>query len=527
MPEPATATAPVQDLDATIQAILSSGQVDAAEMMLRSVIARERNDAAGFEQFYYCIYGRDCPRFALDEWIPKLYQAREAGKGLMLEAWRGSTKSTIMQAFCWYQLGHNPTGSGVLVGASDDAATKMAALMATVIEFNDGWKACFPNVQPDKDRGWGASGYFVKDAKMPYTEFTKKTLQDHGRDPSFVGAGITSSDIVGKHPSVFLLLDDIHDENNTRSEREMDGVKSSLTANLLPTMSRPGEKPFIAVAYTPWKDNDAYAFLKNTELLDQVRTPVVRDGVYAWPQAFGEAVVEKWRRALGALEFARMFLCDLAAAQGVNLKREWLHYYPQERINPSWPVYFGIDFASTADRLKDGKTDYFCLAVVRAIPMGGLVVVDGVRDRMPTGEAFEKVKAWAAMYPGLRTIAVEKWGKGEEFFNLLRGSTSLPIIPMPIKGTAAKSKGQRFEKELAPMFEYSRVWLTDADNAFVKAFVDEWVGWPNAPHDDTLDSVYWACMVGAGHLMPEQEMAELPMTRQTRRENPFNSFGRH
>lgn len=515
-----------QELDEAVKAIMESGMVDVVEMQLRSVIARDRNDAAGFEQFYYCVYGRDCPAFALKEWIPRLYEAHAKGEGLMLEAWRGSTKSTIMQAFCWFQFGHKPHGSGLLVGASDDAATKMAALMAAVIEFNDGWKACFPHVVPDKERGWGASGYFVKDTRERYDAFGKKAMQDHGRDPGFVGAGITSSDIVGKHPSVFLLLDDIHDENNTRSEREMDGVKSSLTANLLPTMSRPGEKPFIAVAYTPWKANDAYAFLKNTGLLQQVRTPVVRDGVYTWPDAFGEEVVEKWRRALGSLEFARMYLCDLTAAQGVTLKREWLHYYPQERINPSWPVFFGVDFASTTDKLKNGKTDYFCLAVVRVIPMGGVVLIDGIRDKLPTGEAFERVKAMAAMYPGLRTIAVEKWGKGEEFFNLLRGSTSLPVIPMPIKGTAAKSKGQRFEKEMAPMFEYSRVWLSDADNAFVRAFVGEWVGWPNGEHDDTLDAVYWACMASAGHLMPEQEMADLPGLERRRRENPFNAFGR-
>ena len=68
----------------------------------------------------------------------------------------------------------------------------------------------------------------------------------------------------------------------------------------------------------------------------------------------------------------------------------------------------------------------------------------------------------------------------------------------------------------------SRAWIVDVKNDFLKAFMDEWIGWDGQKsktgHDDTLDAVYWTCMTGRGHLMPTPK----GITPKTKRENVWD-----
>jgi phage terminase large subunit-like protein len=221
-----------------------------------------------------------------------------------------------------------------------------------------------------------------------------------------------------------------------------------------------------------------------------------------------------------------MFLLDLEAANGVNLKGDWLHEYPASEINPSRPVIFGIDYASTADKARDKDRDYFTLAIGRAIPGGGLVLVDGVRARVSKGEALDTTIGYWAVYPTLKRIGVEKIGKGEEFYNdllLLRDLNGKVPPLMPITH-GRRSKGERFENWLAPRFQAARVWISDAATPFLREFRNEWLTWPNATHDDCLDGVYMMAAAGEG-FMPGK--AERTITGEKKKaENPLFAFGR-
>ena len=45
-----------------------------------------------------------------------------------------------------------------------------------------------------------------------------------------------------------------------------------------------------------------------------------------------------------------------------------------------------------------------------------------------------------------------------------------------------------FEEHLAPRFKMGRIWIIDTPTPYITQFVDEWVGYDSAPHDDTLDA---------------------------------------
>jgi hypothetical protein len=202
-----------------------------------------------------------------------------------------------------------------------------------------------------------------------------------------------------------------------------------------------------------------------------------------------------------------MYLCDLQSVQGKVLKEEWLHEFPVEKLLPTFPIYFGIDFASTEDKLKEKERDYFALAVLAALPWGGSVVIDGFREHLGFFEAVERVKLFATRYPTLVTVGVEKWGAGEKFKEALLYNSTLPVVPFPFEGSPVHSKGQRYQNELAPMFVDGRLWMPDVKRPFHEQFKQEWITWDGGKtitgHDDCLDAVYVACGVAQAHLMPK------------------------
>jgi hypothetical protein len=480
--------------------------------------------AEGFAHFYWCGTKHELPPYTRDVWVPELVEAKNNGTGVLLEGFRGATKSTIIFWWVLYVTGKRPVGSTVLVRINDAAAAETGNAMAEVIEKSVAWKLCFPNVVPDPGRRWSTEGWFIKDTTVDYATWVQQTISDHLGEPSLLTAGITSGVHIGKHPSNGWYFDDFHDEQNTRSQREMKSIVDTIEKNIIPTWTRPEGHPTLAGACTFWNDKDGYHSLLATGLFKHVKTPIyyldpTSDIIYpgitnngahirlAWPEAFPVEKIVKIERQ-NPVWFPVMYLCDLGSLKGTVLKHEWLHEYPSDKIGDNWPVYFGVDFASSDDKLSEDERDYFALAIGKAIPGGGVVLVDGLRGKWPSGESMGHLQAFAMKYPALSVVGIEKWGKGETFKDMLLYNTKLPILPCPLKGTPTKSKGQRYQAEggLAPMFTDGRMWITDEPNEFIDAFVDEWVGWDGdrskTGNDDCLDGVYWMAYVASGHLTP-------------------------
>ncbi|HRN50180.1 MAG TPA: hypothetical protein PLC52_04785 [Anaerolineales bacterium] len=474
-----------------------------------------QDSPTGFARFYKQLYQRPLPKHAMRDWIEPLYAARAANKGLVVTAFRGSSKTTTLStAFTAFRIGLQPHRSHLIIQAGDRAASDTAAQVGELIEHNAGWQQAFPAVRPDRKVSWGADGYEVNNTAAPsYAEWRAICAREKGKDPTLLGLGYKSRAVIGKHPTGLLLLDDIHDENNTRSARELEMVIKILTGTILPTAT---PETWQLVVGTPWRDNDALAYLAATGRFHSASTPIWRNGRSQWASKFPAAAIRKLRQLSGEAEFARMYLLDLKAAQGLHLRPEWLQPYPHEKLHINWPVVMGVDYASTADELDGRKRDYFAVAIGRVLPGGGIVLVDGFRAHVSQGEAEQQLRALAAHYPSTQMIGVEAVGKGEEFYHLMLRSSNLPLLPLHPGG---KSKGRRFEAGMAPLFQSGRARVADVETPFLRSFREEWLRWPQGEHDDTLDAVAWMLHVGSGHLASE------PIGR-VLHTNPFRSLAR-
>lgn len=505
--------------------------------------------ADGYKMHYYGAFTHQLPSFAWD-WIQEFFEYWNKGvRRFGFKAHRGATKSTIWTiGFSSYILSKFPSDGILIVQKNDTAGGKTSAAIADIIENNAGWKTMHPYLIPDRTKRWAFEGYEIMDTRLPYEEW-RQTVQDkRPKDNSFVGYGWANGSIVGMHPN-WLFIDDILDEENTGSNRELNGVLKTLKGNILQTLNRPPDwdnekawdEPVCIVSYTPWYENDCYAYLEATGLYHVMETPLIKEvepdtkGAFPWRQKYWLSawdvknpvkMVESKLAEYGEMDFARMQLLDLKKAQGLNLKREWLHEFPYERIFSTWPVYMGVDYASTADQMKTKDRDYFSISIGRVIPSGGVVLVDGYRDKISSGDAETMVKSFARTYNPVE-IGFDKSGKGEDAFNRLRAA-GLPMIECPPKGMGKRSKGERFEGQggLGSAFQFSQAWISDAETPFLKAFRDEWAGWPGGKNDDTLDSTYWMLYVAKAFLLTDGSDDEEFGQRPAKHRSAFAHMGR-
>jgi phage terminase large subunit-like protein len=329
----------------------------------------------------------------------------------------------------------------------------------------------------------------------------------------------------------------------------MNAVSSTMKGNVLQTLNRPPdwdntknyEEPCAIFSYTPWYADDFYAYIESTGLYHIMETPIAREteektkGAFEWrgkywvcawqvkdPAKLMDQKVQEW----GEMDFQRMQMLDLTKAEGINLKREWLHEFPYEKINQTWATYMGVDYASTSDQQKNKDRDYFSISIVKVIPAGGVVLVDGFRDKISSGDAEKMVKAFAKTYHPVE-IGFDKTGKGEDAFNRLLAA-GLPMIPCPPKGMGKVSKGERIEGQggLGSAFQFSQAWISDLETPFLKAFREEWAQFPTSKNDDTLDSTYWALFVAKAFLLVDGSSEEKLGQKHEHKKSAFATLGK-
>lgn len=499
----------------------------AIKRTILAALAAKSDSVASFKAFYEVVHATPLPRHSL-KWIRAIYAAKDnvvkEKEGVIIRAFRGSGKTTTL-TITWaaYRIGKEPHKSNLLIQVGDDIAADNSNKIADIIMNNPGWKMVFPHVVPDTAAGWGAGGYEVKRTDLTYPEW--RQLNAQRKDPTFVGVGYKSREIIGKHPTGLLLIDDIHDENNTVSEKELETTRKIVTSTIMPTRVK---GTLVVVVGTPWVDGDVLHYLEETGQFISVRTPAVTIEhdirTLAWPEVMDEQSLRAAEKISGQVEFARMYLLDLSASRNRVFR---FQSYPADKINPEWIMAAGVDYAGNmTSRLNaSGKGDYFAMCYLAKMPGHGLVVVDGVLDRPTQAEAEAHVKRPQELYRNWRGSGVESDGRGLDFIQVLRRNPGLKIIPL---GTGKRSKATRLEKEMGPWLENGTIWISDAQTPFLNELRRELNDYPLCAHDDALDAMYYAILMFPETLSIPSVADGLPQTIQKTNwlRNPFASLRR-
>jgi len=488
-------------------------------------IAASGDTQTAFEAFYEGIHGnRLLPHNVAA--AEECFRAFEDGEIFLYHAARGFRKTTtfVVTLAAW-QIGLHPEKTSLITGANDSNAVNISKNIAQIVENHPFFRLAFPHVVIDKDRGWGADGYWVRDDRLTREEWIKQ--QAKIIDPSFVGGGYRSSIINGRHPSLLLLVDDLHDIDSSSSVTEREAIKNVFLTQILKTVLREKDRLITKVVMTgvPFAKDDTYAVLKNSGGTRFVNTPVMRkapdgegvyvDGVNPKTGAVYEDIAGWWyltcpdimgakgiinARSEGKSSFWQMFMLDMESAKSLGLT---YYLYDHTKIGFDLPTVGGADPTSIDPDSEVGgqKRSSFALCYLSKLPQGGAVVKDGILKPMGIVKARDAILQAQAMFKNWETTGVEDVGAGKLFMQFLRTDSRVRFIASNIKnpkGGKIKDKKTRFEYEVSPWLESGVIRISDENTPFLNALrylLDNFFDLdPNKPHEalDAGDSLYHA-----------------------------------
>ena len=523
-------------------------QID--EIRKEALIARSREySIEGCKAFYESLHGNKIPQYQVDEWLVPLFSMQEIDKGIMIEAFRGSWKTTTV-SITWgaFYIGHHPERANLIISSSGANANQITEGVKNIIEHTQVWKDCFPHVSPDVKKGWGEMGYEVMDTDIEYDTWSE--LNAKRKDPSLLGLGVESKSLVSKHPDGFLLMDDILDEDNTSSVRQMSGIATKVTGTILPFIveddTRPEGKQVITstvVIGTPWQEDDVYQDLKDTGEFVCSKIPIMveceepegepeygveffdHEKLHGWykltdPSKHSKSSIIRLYNRSGHKEFMRMYMLDTS----VKMEGEGLTFrtYPHEKIDFTAVMTAGVDYMSMR---KDANVDlrnrsYYAQAYLFKLPDGRAVVGDGWYGRPTQAQAEVKMETIEAFY-GHRGTVFESDGKGEEALQIFMRNPNLTLVPMRTKG---QGKPERLERQLGPWLENGKIMISDGDTPFLifaRKCLRKYPQW----FIDPIDAMYWAARLMPEVMTLEKHSDRLPGTKREIQQNPYYSVG--
>ncbi|WP_270937977.1 phage terminase large subunit [Falsiroseomonas oryzae] len=414
---------------------------------------------------------------------------------LLLMAFRGAGKSTLVGLFCAWRLYRQPD-TRILVLAADHAlATRMVATVRRILARHPLCGALLP----ERGEGSWASDRFTvaRDAVL--------------RDASMLAAGI-GGNITGARAEM-IVCDDVEVAGNCDTPAKREELRERLTEAEF-VLTPGGALLFVG---TPHCAESLYAEGQDAFLAGYRRLvlPLLDgNGDSAWPERFPAEAIAKLRDRVGPLAFRRQMLLEAVAEEAARLDPALIARYAAE---PDYREANGRGVLSLmGTRLvsgggwwdpafgRPGRGDASVLAASYADAAGRhylhrlayLTHDPGAEDDPATQQC--RAVATIARDLLLPVLRVETNGIGGFLPGLLRQELSRTGVSCAVVEMASRiPKVQRILGALDPVLAARR--LSAHESVFRTRFAQEMAAWrPDAPggRDDALDAV-------AGCLMSE------------------------
>ncbi len=442
------------------------------------------------------------PTPALHRRVARWLEAREAAgdRRLLLMAFRGMGKSTLVGLFCAWRLYRDPA-TRILVLAADHAlATRMVAQVRRILARHPLCGALLP----EHGEGEWASDRF--------TVAREAVL----RDASMLAAGI-GGNVTGARAD-FVICDDVEVAGNCDTPAKREELRARLTeAEFILTPG--GTTLFVG---TPHSAESLYAEGPEAALPGYARLvlPILdAAGESAWPERFPVEAVARLRDRVGPLAFQRQMLLQPVAEEAMRLDPALIARYAAE---PDYREANGRGVLTLMGRQlvsggawwdpafgRPGTGDASVLAATYADGEGrhylhriAYLTHDPAAELDPATQQCRQV---AAILKDLLmpVVRVETNGIGRFLPGILRGELSRAAHHCTVVETASRTaKSARILGALDPVLAARR--LSAHEGVFRTRFAAEMAAWrPDTPglHDDALDALA-GCLLAEPVRMP-------------------------
>ena len=426
------------------------------------------------------------------EWVETQYDAYAHGKGTVIMAFRGASKSVVESVFAAFRIGKEPANTNMVVRATHGAAKDTGAIIADIIEINAAWLLFFPHVIPDIGGSWNQqSGYNVIDTRVPGGRWAQM-MAGRGASKTLMVMPITSKSIRGRRVNGILLMDDLHQDDNSESPVELHKVLQYWNDALSPT--RTGHCWTVLIG-TPVASNDLlHTLMAMKDLFNSIVTPIRKsDGTPTWHEFFPEERIKLIEEGdiTGGPGFAKEYMCDLS----LMMSRVFDYMpYPAENISVRWKKRGGLDYASIEGATNLKNRSHAALAIIAFNPDTADWVVEDVIVKQARQSEIE---GWIVdaqnQNPNFEYTNIEIDGKGAEFFAIAARN---PGTRLKAEKTGGRNKLVRLERGLEPVLRTRRLKVSDGNTQGLNILRETLNNYPNidkrGPGLDVLDAVYWA-----------------------------------
>lgn len=177
----------------------------------------------------------------------------------------------------------------------------------------------------------------------------------------------------------------------------------------------------------------------------------------------------------GSMAWNALYQGRPTAKEGNIIERDWWQYYDELPEIADWVMSVDATFKDTE------QSDFVAIQVWGKVG-ASLYLIDAVKKRLNFPSTIVEIRRLRAMYPKCMTTLIEDKANGSAIITMLRHEL-FGIIPVEPNG----SKMSRVQAILGAI-ESGNVYLPRSKR-FTNDFVDECSSFPNAAHDDQVDSM--------------------------------------
>lgn len=366
-------------------------------------------------------------------------------------------------------LGHDPTRRIMCVTYSKDVAKAQAIQFQRIMR----------------------TGWYRRSFPMCRSPVQNRQLEWRTSDGGYRLATSVDGSMLGRGADL-IILDDPNKGQEIFSRVAREKVINAWDHVISTRLNHPKESAIICVMQRLHEDDLAGHLLRQEEYkqiiipataierevweLEGGRRYVREKGVPIQPARMDHPELERQKRIMGSLAFSAQYLQQPVPDDGVVIRRAWLRYYdeePREYENTivSW------DTASTL-----AKTSDWSVGTVWGYANGEFYLRDVLREKMESPELTHLIEDTHCNYKADLTL-VEDGDLGRAIVQSLRSNSKL-CRPKLVKPLLAKTERMQAR---AVLFETGKV-LLPREAPWLGAYQQELLGFPNARHDDQVDS---------------------------------------
>jgi len=391
------------------------------------------------------------------------------------------SKSTICSVFfpvwCWI----NDPSIKLLTGSyAQSLATRDTVKSRRLIQSN--WF----------DELWGYRFKFLSDQNQK----TFYANDQQGERISFsVGGALTGSG------GDIIIIDDPINSKDSGSQVIRDSVNRWYSEALSTRLNDPAMGKVLVIMQR-LHQNDLTGYLLGVENSEwaHICLPMryeVSAGDYDERKEEGEILTKRhddeslknMERDLGTYAAAAQLQQRPAPREGGIIKDKWFRYYSELPTVKMWS--WSWDTA-----IKEGQKNDYSVGTLWAECETGYYLVDLYRAKIEYPELRNQVRI---KYDSQKSseVLVEDKASGQQIVQDFKRIGNIPVIPMVPGREMPRSKVERVEL-VSPLFEAGKIFLPK-NKSWVSDVIDELINFPNATHDDIVDSISQYLSKRLGH----------------------------